>query len=118
MAVEHRGGLPVAAWKPLRKRAIPSRARAGDLNGGCNDMRSSHTDRGDSARPPLPVVLWADIFALVDQGNALAGDYPVLERMVLEQGTKHPGGLGGLVIIPSAASPPPEEVRRAIREVI
>jgi len=81
-------------------------------------MRDSHTDGGDSPHPPLPVILWADIFALVDQGNARAGDYPVLERMVLEQGTRHPGGLGGLVIIPSEANPPPEEVRRAIGEVI
>jgi hypothetical protein len=81
-------------------------------------MRNSHADGGDSARPSLPVVLWADIFALVDQGNALPSDYPILERMVLEQATKHLGGLGGLVIIPSAAKPPPEEVRRAIRELL
>jgi len=91
MAVEHVAGLP---------------------------MRDSHTDGGDSPHPPLPVILWADIFALVDQGNARPGDYPVLERLVLEQGKKHPGGLGGLVIIPSEANPPPEEVRRAISEVL
>jgi len=81
-------------------------------------MRDSHTDGGDSPHPPLPVVLWADIFALVDQGSARPGDYPVLGRMVLEQGKKHPGGLGGLVIIPSEANPPPEEVRRAIGELL
>jgi len=85
---------------------------------GAADMRSSRTEGGDSPRTPLPVVLWADIFALVDQGNATAGDYPILERMVLEQGQKYPRGLGGLVIIPAAAKPPQEDVRRAIREVL
>jgi len=83
-----------------------------------NDVGSPSTQGGKSPRPPMPVVLWNDIFVLVDQGNAVAGDYPNLQRMVLEQGKKHPGGLGGLVIIPAAASPPPEEVRRAIRDVL
>ncbi|HMJ51191.1 MAG TPA: hypothetical protein VK540_03925 [Polyangiaceae bacterium] len=82
------------------------------------DRRRSRAEGGDAPRPRLPAFLWADIFVLVDHGHAAADDYPILERMVLEQGEKHPGGLGGLVIIPSGASPPPEEVRRAIREVI
>jgi hypothetical protein len=66
----------------------------------------------------MPVVLWSDIFVVVDQGNAVAGDYPELQRLVLAEGRKHPGGLGGLVIIPAAATPPPEEVRRAIRDLL
>jgi hypothetical protein len=83
-----------------------------------NDVASPSTQGNDAPRVPMPVVLWNDIFVLVDQGNAVASDYPNLQRLVLEQGKKHPGGLGGLVIIPAAASPPPEEVRRAIRDVL
>jgi hypothetical protein len=81
-------------------------------------MAVSNTATDESSRPPLPVVMWRNIFALVDQGSATASDYPVLERMVREQGKQHPGGLGCLVIIPPLASPPPEDVRRAIREVL
>jgi hypothetical protein len=81
-------------------------------------MAVSYTETGDSSRPPLPVVMWRNVFALVDKGNATASDYPILERMVREQGKRHPEGLGCLVIIPAVANPPPEDVRRAIRDVL
>jgi hypothetical protein len=81
-------------------------------------MAVPYMEKDDSSRPPLPVVMWRNIFALVDQGSGSASDYPVLEGMVREQGKRHPGGLGCLVIIPSLANPPPEDVRRAIREVL
>jgi hypothetical protein len=67
---------------------------------------------------PVPVVMWKDIFALVDQGRTEVADYPILERMVCEQAVKHPVGLACLVIIPSTATPPSDEVRRAINDVL
>jgi len=81
-------------------------------------MASTYAEEDESSRPPLPVVMWRNIFALVDKGNATVSDYPILERMVLEQGKRYPSGLGCLVIIPALANPPPEDVRRAIREVL
>jgi len=68
--------------------------------------------------PPVPVIIWRDIFILVDKGNTKASDYKILERMVVEQSTKHSGGLGCLVIIPASASPPPDDVRQAIKDVL
>jgi hypothetical protein len=67
---------------------------------------------------PVPVVMWRDIFALVDQGRSEVDDYPILERMVCEQADNHPAGLACLVIIPSTATPPSDEVRRAINDVL
>jgi len=74
--------------------------------------------RPKNSRAPAPVVMWRDVFALVDQGKTEVSDYPILERMVLEQAARYSGGLGCLVIIPSTASPPSEEVRRAINETL
>jgi hypothetical protein len=81
-------------------------------------MAVLYRETEESPRPPLPVVMWRNVFALVDQGSASAADYPILERMVCEQGKRHPEGLGCLVIIPPLANPPPENVRRAIRDVL
>jgi hypothetical protein len=68
--------------------------------------------------PPAPVSLWRDLFVLVDKGDTKVSDYPILEKMVLEQSEEHPGGLGCLVIIPANASPPPDDVRAAIKGVL
>lgn len=67
---------------------------------------------------PVPVVMWRDIFALVDRGRTNVSDYPVLEAMVREQAERYPRGLGCLVIIPASAKPPPDDVRRAINGVL
>ncbi|HKU38510.1 MAG TPA: hypothetical protein VJR89_10195 [Polyangiales bacterium] len=67
---------------------------------------------------PVPVVMWRDVFALVDQGQTKAEDYPILEALVRDQAERHPGGLACLVIIPPTASPPPDDVRRAISDVL
>jgi hypothetical protein len=71
-----------------------------------------------SEHPPLPVILWRDVFVLVDKGDAKVSDYPILERILLNQSEKYPGGLGCLVIIPSNANPPPDDVRQAIKDVL
>jgi hypothetical protein len=67
---------------------------------------------------PVPVVLWRDIFALVDRGRTSVSDYPALEAMVRKQAEQYPRGLGCLVIIPANADPPPDDVRRAINDVL
>jgi hypothetical protein len=62
--------------------------------------------------------MWRDIFALVDRGQTNVSEYPILEAMVREQAEQHPRGLGCLVIIPANANPPPDNVRRAINDVL
>ena len=74
--------------------------------------------QSENSQLPVPVVMWRDIFALVDQGRSKVEDYPILEALVIEQAGRHPGGLACLVIIPSTASPPPDHVRRAISDVL
>jgi hypothetical protein len=71
-----------------------------------------------SDSPPVPVIIWRDLFVLVDKGSAKVSDYPILERMVLDQSTRYPEGLGCIVIIPATASPPPDDVRQAIKDVL
>jgi hypothetical protein len=72
-------------------------------------------DCDDLDLPPVPVIIWRDLFVVVDKGNAKASDYAILERMVIDQSAKYPAGLGCLVIIPATASPPPADVRDAIK---
>lgn len=81
-------------------------------------MAIVHSEPRFSPPSPVPVVMWRDIFALVDRGRADVSDYPILERMVREQAEQHPRGLGCLVIIPASANPPPDDVRRAINDVL
>jgi hypothetical protein len=81
-------------------------------------MALSYDDLHPSALAPVPVIIWRDLFILVDKGHSKASDYAILERMVIEQSSKYPGGLGCLVIIPATASPPPDDVREAIKGVL
>ncbi len=71
-----------------------------------------------SPSPPVPVIIWRDLFVLVDKGSAKVSDYPMLERMVLDQSERYPEGLGCVVIIPANAIPPPDDVRQAIKDVL
>lgn len=66
----------------------------------------------------LPVVIWRDIFVLLDSGTLRVPDYALLERMALAQAYRHPFGLGCLIVLPATAKPPPEEVRKTIAGVL
>jgi hypothetical protein len=63
----------------------------------------------------LPVIVWRDIFVVVDSGSAKAADYALIEAQVHQQAAANPGGLACLVIIPPGATPPADEVRRALK---
>ncbi|HEX8954322.1 MAG TPA: hypothetical protein VF945_20855 [Polyangia bacterium] len=58
------------------------------------------------------IILWRDLFVIIDDGSVPVDEYARLETIVKEQARKNPGGLGCLVIIPQGAQPPPQEVRR------
>jgi hypothetical protein len=64
---------------------------------------------------PLPLIVWRDIFVVVDSGSAKAADYTVIEAHIHQQAAATPGGLACLVIIPPGATPPADEVRRALK---
>jgi hypothetical protein len=68
--------------------------------------------------PHLQVVLWRDIFVVIDDGRAPAHDYPPLKRRVTEQASRHAFGIGGLVVVPPNAHPPTPEARDAISTLL
>ena len=64
------------------------------------------------------IILWENIFAVVDDGKGRASDYAAFGKLILEQGEKYPQGVGCLTIIPQKSKPPPEEVRVAINAAL
>jgi hypothetical protein len=64
---------------------------------------------------PLPVIVWHDVFVLVDDGSAKPADYALIETQIHRQAAANPMGLACLVIIPSNARPPSDEVRRSLK---
>ena len=59
-----------------------------------------------------------DVFAIVDDGNALPEEYLEAERLIHEKTAKHPGGLGCIVVVPAGSRLPPEAQRKAIEGVL
>jgi hypothetical protein len=78
-------------------------------------MVSVSTHRIASA---VHVIFWQDIFVVIDNGKARAADYANVANMVQQQSAKYPGGMGCLTIIPEHATPPNDEVRRALNSTL
>jgi hypothetical protein len=68
--------------------------------------------------PRVPLILADALFVVVDDGAAVATDYPILERIVIHEAKRFPNGIAGLIIVPRNARPPREEIRAAIRETL
>ncbi len=66
------------------------------------------------APPAVQVILWQDIFAVVDNGRARPHEYAVLRSLITAQAARFPGGIGCLAIIPKNATPPSEHSREAL----
>jgi hypothetical protein len=64
------------------------------------------------------IILWRNIFVLVDDGKVPVVQYANLKRRILDQASGFKDGIGGLVIIPPSATPPPEDVRNAINDAL
>ena len=76
---------------------------------------------GSTSPPAVPVsnvILWQDIFFAVDNGKVPVAAYDNFEQRISEQARQFPGGVGGLAIIPANATPPPEDVRKAINQAL
>jgi len=66
----------------------------------------------------VPLILADSVFVVVDDGAAVATDYPILERLVVQEAKRYPSGIAGLIIVPHGARAPREEIRTAIRDSI
>ena len=74
--------------------------------------------RGATPSSRNRILFWRDICVVVDDGSARVVDYADFGRLILEQKSKYPGGIGCLVIIPQQAKPPPDDVRKAINRAL
>jgi hypothetical protein len=76
------------------------------------------TGRRPAVSPHLQLIIWRDVFVLVDDGRAAAADYSRLGNLITEQAAKHPFGVAGLTVIPPNAQPPTPEAREAISNLL
>ena len=60
------------------------------------------------------VILWNDVFVVVDNGSGRVRDYKVLHELVTQRTRHVTRGLGCLAIIPEGATPPQPDVRAAL----
>jgi hypothetical protein len=66
------------------------------------------------AHASVQVILWEDIFVVVDDGKARPHEYVTLRQLITAQAKRFPSGLGCLAIIPQNARPPSEDSRKAL----
>jgi hypothetical protein len=62
------------------------------------------------------IIQWQDLFVLVDDGLIPVSGYAPLEALIREQAGMFPNGVAMLIILPPHAKPPPDEVKRTVKE--
>jgi hypothetical protein len=67
---------------------------------------------------PYSIVIWRDVFVLVDTGRAPFVAYELMTRRILALASAYPQGIALLIIVPEDATPPSEEARRGIEQAI
>lgn len=61
-----------------------------------------------------PFATWKSVLVLYDDGSHRIGEYAEVERRFCAHASLHRGTAGVMVVIPSHAKPPADEVRRSI----
>ena len=61
-------------------------------------------------------VQWQDLFAIIDDGSTPLARYDAIEAAMLDQAKKFPQGIACLVILPPGAKPPPDDVKRCVKD--
>jgi hypothetical protein len=62
----------------------------------------------------IQIILWEDIFVVVDDGGAPPSAYEVLRQKFVERSSHYKGGLGLLAIVPTRAKSPSPAARKAM----
>ena len=70
------------------------------------------------SKPHLQFLMWRDVFVLIDDGKAPPADYDALGERVLWEAVRYPKGVGALIIVPPDATPPREDTRRAMNDLM
>jgi hypothetical protein len=64
------------------------------------------------------IIQWQDLFVLVDDGALPISRYGPLESAIREQASAFPKGIAMLCILPPHAKPPPDDVKRAVKDAL
>lgn len=64
------------------------------------------------------IIQWQDLFVLVDDGLIPVSGHAPLEAAIREQAGAFPKGVAMLIILPPHAKPPPDEVKRTVKETL
>jgi hypothetical protein len=85
---------------------------------GPNDRERSMADVTSifARTSELRVVIWRDLFVIVDNGHARPSDYMSCAREVNQLAQRYPDGVGLITVLPPLTTPPEPEVRQAIKD--
>ena len=67
---------------------------------------------------PGQFIQWQDLFVMVDDGTVPLARYGPIETAVREQAKAYPQGIAVLAILPADAKPPPDDVKRAVKNTL
>jgi len=62
-------------------------------------------------------IQWHDLFVVIDDGSIPLPRYTVIEHAVREQAKSFKQGISMFGILPADAKPPPDEVKRAVKDL-
>jgi hypothetical protein len=65
-----------------------------------------------------PFIQWQDLFVLVDDGSIPSAGYDPIESAIREQAGVFGKGVGLLCILPPHAKPPPDDVKRSVKNAL
>jgi hypothetical protein len=63
-------------------------------------------------------IQWQDLFAIFDDGSIPIRQYDPIESAVREQAKQFPQGIACLVILPPDAKPPPDDIKKAVKNLL
>jgi hypothetical protein len=64
------------------------------------------------------IIQWQDLFVLVDDGAIPISGYGLVETAIRDQAAVYPRGVAVLCILPAHAKPPPDEVKRIVKDTL
>lgn len=63
-------------------------------------------------------IQWQDLFVVIDDGAIPTHRYDAIETAMRDQAKMYPAGIGCLVVLPSDARPPADDIKRAVKTLL
>jgi hypothetical protein len=63
-------------------------------------------------------IQWHDLYVVIDDGSITLPRYGPIESAMRDQGRQYPQGIACLVILPPHTKPPPDEIKRAVKNML